>query len=134
MSHDEKVAAVQAGRSDGLTDEQIGDEHGATKGQVVGFRHRHVPELTGKERSVPTQDKKPGAETKGSKPAGTAQRSSAAKAASRPPRGILADPPSRPKLTTNEALMCTHIDAETKKRCAYHFEDPSTRRCRVHPK
>lgn len=131
LTFDEKKIAVRARRERGLSDEDIGNELRATKGQVVGFRHRHLPELTGKERSVsPRKTAQPPKE-----PLSRTRSIHVSKDVSpaKPVTGILADPPSRPKLTTNEALMCTYVDPGDKKRCSFLYEDAHTRRCRLHP-
>lgn len=123
MSHNEKVAFIKSGRTSGLSDEQIGDTCGATKGQVVGYRHRHVPELTGKERSVSTESD----ESTKEKPH--------KKSSSRKPGRvvILAEPSERPKLAVSEALQCTRTSPDDGQRCGFAFVDPITRRCAKHP-
>jgi hypothetical protein len=50
LSHKRKVRIITALRKKGLSDEAIGERLQATKGQIVGFRHRHIPELTGPSR------------------------------------------------------------------------------------
>lgn len=155
MSHEEKVAAVRKGRRRGLSDEEIGEEHLATKGQVVGFRHRHLPEFTGKGRVVPDERRlsapmtsAPSAIVPTAKPEPLraqsptkAVRPAVARAPDRRPaepvspafaRGLLAEPPKLPKLTSDVTEMCTYIDAVTKKRCPFVYEDEASRRCRVH--
>lgn len=126
LSRERKKEAVrEAWVERALSDEDIAEERGATKGQIVGFRHRHLPELTGKDRTELTMST--------ASPAKNARLKKAPASAAKRPQGLLADPPSRPKLTTNDALMCTHVDPDDKKRCPYHYEDPDTKRCRLHP-
>ena len=56
MSFDEKKGIILEGRRAKKSDEAIGEGVGARKGQIVGFRHRHLPELTGKSRGARTAD------------------------------------------------------------------------------
>src|SRR3989344_7099748 len=56
MSFDEKKGIILEGRRAKKSDEAIGEGVGARKGQIVGFRHRHLPELTGKSRGGRTAD------------------------------------------------------------------------------
>lgn len=46
MSESQKKAHIRSGRARGLSDETIGKPVGATKGMIVGYRNRHMPELT----------------------------------------------------------------------------------------
>lgn len=47
LSFEQRKEQVRLLREEGLSDEAIGEKLAATKGQIVGFRHRHQPELTG---------------------------------------------------------------------------------------
>jgi hypothetical protein len=47
LDEETKKLYVRILRGIGLSDERIGDFLSASKGQVVGFRHRRLPDLTG---------------------------------------------------------------------------------------
>jgi hypothetical protein len=122
LSHEEKKAAVRDGRTRGLSDEAIASERGATKGQVVGFRHRHLPELTSTKKSGAKESTVATKATQPAKSAGSVPQTTQASQKKEKRRG---------RLAISEAWQCVNRDSNG-HRCAYEYTDSETRRCDMH--
>lgn len=156
LDHETRLERITTLWNDGKSDKEIAEELSATKGQVVGYRHTHLPNVTaatrGMRQSVPSPMPRPKAASIPHKAAKAEQpepmppapspevRSSPPKESRMSSRSsrLIAEPAGEPspgfagKMTSDWTKQCGHI--EDGRQCGFHFtvRRGEEKRCNVH--
>lgn len=158
LDHSSKLERITSLWNEGLSDAQIAAKLSASKGQIVGYRHQHLPNVTGATRGKPELQSgalpvphtaKPVA-MPSDKPVAVAQAAPAEIEPSPKPKelsmhsprshGIVKEPAGEPspgftgKMTSDWTKQCEHHDPEDGRQCGFHFtvQRGNEKRCNVH--
>lgn len=147
LSFDQRKHRIRTLRGKGDSDEVIADKLSASKGQIVGFRHRHLPELTGDKRTpadtppaieeqpefTPAVPHPPNAESQISEPPHVEELPRMPAKPRFVAEEVSPDPPKR-KVAASEKTQCQHHDPEDRRQCAFEWtvEKRSGKFCEPH--
>ncbi len=126
LDHAERLERIEALWNTGMSDSDIAAELSASKGQIVGYRHKHLPGVTAATRGQASA-------TTTTKPPEELRMQS-----SKSPR-LIPNEPGRAssgyagKLTSDWHKQCGHTD-EDRRQCGYHFtvQRGREKRCDLH--
>lgn len=140
LTHDERVAQITTLWNSGLSDAAIAKKLSATKGQIVGYRHLHIPTLTAATRESPGPPNpfNRTAATEPSIPPSQARQESNMQAA-RSHGNLIHEPDGEPspgflgRMTSDWQKQCGHV-GDDNRQCGFHFtyRRGNEQRCNMH--
>ena len=124
LDHATRLERIETLWNDGMSDQAIAKALSATKGQIVGYRHTHLPGVTTATRGQTKSETEPPKELRmsSSKQLRVVHNESGR-----------ASPGFSGKLTSDWQKQCGHHDADNRQ-CGYHFtmQRGTKKRCDLH--
>ena len=135
LDHVTRLERIQTLWNEGKSDQAIADALSATKGQVVGYRHLHLPGVTAATRGQTPNTAAPKVPPKIVQPkkAEELRMSSSRHSRTIEHTAGKASPGFAGKLTSDWHKQCDHRDDDNRQ-CGYHFtvQRGNEKRCNLH--